>query len=42
MWVPTRIEGRYGDLIERIIAAANRQEGQRDEVKDPYGRYVLG
>jgi len=42
MWVPTYIEGRYRDLIERIIAAADRQERQRDPPEDPYGGYVLG
>jgi hypothetical protein len=42
MRVPARTEGRYGDLIERIIAAADRQERQRDPPEDPYGGYVLG
>ena len=41
MRVPAYIEGRYRDLIERIIAAANRQERQRDPPKDPYSGYVL-
>src|SRR6266446_7754209 len=42
MRVPAHTEGRYGDLIERIIAAADRQERQRDPPEDPYGGYVLG
>ena len=42
MRVPARTEGRYGGLIERIIAAADRQERQRDPPEDPYGGYVLG
>ena len=41
MRVPTYIEGIYRDLIERIIATANRQERQRDPPKDPYSGYVL-
>jgi hypothetical protein len=42
MRVPACIEGRYGDLIERIIATADRPERQRDPPEDPYGGYVLG
>ena len=41
MWVPAYIEGRYRDLIERIVATTNRQERQRDPPKDPYSGYVL-
>jgi hypothetical protein len=42
MRVPAHTEGRYGDLIERMIAAADRPERQRDPPEDPYGGYVLG
>ena len=39
--VPARTEGGYGDLIERILAAADRQERRRDEVEDPfYGEHI--
>jgi len=42
MRVPARLERQYGDLIERIIAAANGQERQRDPPEGRYGGEVLG
>ena len=39
--MPARTEGGHGDLIERILAAADRQERRRDEVEDPfYGEHI--
>jgi len=44
--VPTDTEGRYGDVIERMIVAADREDRggnrRRDPPEDPYGGYVLG
>ena len=33
--VPARTEGRYGDLLERILAAAERDERERDGIYSP-------
>ena len=41
MRVPTYLERQYRDLIDRIIAAANILERQRDPPKDRYSREVL-
>ena len=48
--VPARTEGQYGDLLERILAASDREERRRDghrvtpsdPPEDRYGGYVLG